>query len=106
MPVSSELCCSAKQSLLCTDQWDAQSTVIRINDSLIERGYVTWFDLTHMKGKHLLPASCGCSVSTIANKEGARVYIVHCASFRKHNGRDERGGRRSCRDAVRRELEV
>ena len=23
----------------------------RINESLIERGYVTWFDLTNMKGK-------------------------------------------------------
>jgi TPP-dependent pyruvate/acetoin dehydrogenase alpha subunit len=32
------------------DQWDAQATVKRINESLIERGYVTWFDLTNMKG--------------------------------------------------------
>ena len=32
------------------DQWDAQATVQRINESLIERGYVTWFDLTNMKG--------------------------------------------------------
>eukprot|EP01046_Picozoa_sp_COSAG06_P023739 COSAG06_NODE_1898_length_8112_cov_11.078747_5_plen_53_part_00 len=23
----------------------------RINESLIERGYVTWFDLTNMKGE-------------------------------------------------------
>ena len=35
----------------CTDQWDAQATVKRINESLIERGYVTWFDLTNMKGE-------------------------------------------------------
>eukprot|EP01046_Picozoa_sp_COSAG06_P027863 COSAG06_NODE_2482_length_6793_cov_10.570511_3_plen_81_part_00 len=34
----------------CTDQWDVQATVKRINESLIERGYVTWFDLTNMKG--------------------------------------------------------
>ena len=27
-----------------------QATITRINDSLIERGYVTWFDLTNMKG--------------------------------------------------------
>jgi hypothetical protein len=33
-----------------TDQWDVQATITRINDSLIERGYVTWFDLTNMKG--------------------------------------------------------
>ena len=32
------------------DQWDVQATIKRINDSLIERGYVTWFDLTNMKG--------------------------------------------------------
>jgi hypothetical protein len=32
------------------DQWDAQAAVKRINESLIERGYVTWFDLTNMKG--------------------------------------------------------
>ena len=32
------------------DQWNAQATVMRINESLIERGYVTWFDLTNMKG--------------------------------------------------------
>ena len=34
-----------------TDQWDAQATVKRINESLIERGFVTWFDLTNMKGE-------------------------------------------------------
>ena len=38
--------------VLCyTDQWNAQATVMRINESLIERGYVTWFDLTNMKGE-------------------------------------------------------
>ena len=31
-------------------QWDRQSTVMRINESLITRGFVTWFDLTNMKG--------------------------------------------------------
>ena len=37
--------------VLCyTDQWNSQATVMRINESLIERGYVTWFDLTNMKG--------------------------------------------------------
>ena len=28
--------------------------MMRINESLIERGYVTWFDLTNMKGELLL----------------------------------------------------
>jgi|EP01046_Picozoa_sp_COSAG06_P004833 hypothetical protein len=36
--------------IACADQWDVQATVKRINASLIERGYVTWFDLTNMKG--------------------------------------------------------
>jgi hypothetical protein len=43
-----------------TDQWDAQATVKRINESLIERGYVTWFDLTNMKGiASALPGASG-----------------------------------------------
>jgi len=29
-------------------QWDYQATVKRINDSLICRGYLTWFDLTYV----------------------------------------------------------
>jgi hypothetical protein len=31
------------------DQWDVQATIQRLNDSLIARGYVTWFDLKDMK---------------------------------------------------------
>ena len=31
-------------------QWSTQSTIARLNESLIARGYVTWFDLTNMKG--------------------------------------------------------
>jgi hypothetical protein len=31
-------------------QWNKQATVQRMNESLIGRGYVTWFDLTNMKG--------------------------------------------------------
>ena len=31
-------------------QWDAQGTIHRINESLMARGYLTWFDLTNMKG--------------------------------------------------------
>ena len=36
--------------LMLSYQWDKQATVKRLNDSLISRGYVTWFDLTNMKG--------------------------------------------------------
>jgi hypothetical protein len=32
------------------DQWSAQVSIQRTNESLIARGYVTWFDLTNMKG--------------------------------------------------------
>ena len=35
---------------LFADQWNVQAAVQRINQSLIARGYVTWFDLTNMKG--------------------------------------------------------
>jgi hypothetical protein len=31
-------------------QWAGQATVKRINESLLNRGFVTWFDLTNMKG--------------------------------------------------------
>ena len=36
--------------MLDADQWDFQATMARLNASLIARGYVTWFDLTNMKG--------------------------------------------------------
>ena len=32
------------------DQWDSQVVIQRVNEWLIARGYVTWFDLTNMKG--------------------------------------------------------
>ena len=32
------------------DQWDKQATIKRVNESLIARGYLTWFDLTNMQG--------------------------------------------------------
>ena len=33
------------------DQWDHQRLVQRVNESLLSRGYLTWFDLTNMKGE-------------------------------------------------------
>ena len=51
-------------SVLCyADQWDAQATVKRINESLIERGYVTWFDLTNMKG--ITSALCAAFIALL-----------------------------------------
>ena len=42
--------CAHARELCVSDQWNVQSTMQRTNDALIERGYVTWFDLTNMKG--------------------------------------------------------
>ena len=39
-----------QKHIMLSYQWDAQTAVERINQSLIARGYVTWFDLTNMKG--------------------------------------------------------
>ena len=39
-------------------QWDDQSILCRTNESLITRGYATWFDLNNMKGN---TADCTCS---------------------------------------------
>ena len=39
-----------QQHIMLSYQWDKQATLQRMNDSLIGRGYVTWFDLTNMKG--------------------------------------------------------
>ena len=39
-----------QQHIMLSYQWDKQATVQRINESLIGRGYVTWFDLSNMKG--------------------------------------------------------
>ena len=46
------------------DQWDVQATIQRLNDSLIARGYVTWFDLKDMK------------------VSGAWLYRLHLSSSR------------------------
>ena len=39
-----------QKHIMLSYQWLSQATVKRINESLISRGYVTWFDLTNMKG--------------------------------------------------------
>ncbi len=42
--------CCDESVLVYADQWDVQATIARLNESLIARGYATWFDLTNMKG--------------------------------------------------------
>jgi hypothetical protein len=61
------LCCAALRcAVLCglthslplhADQWDVQAAIQRVNESLIDRGYVTWFDLTNMKGEYAAAAA-------------------------------------------------
>ena len=42
--------CCDESVLVYADQWDVQATIARLNESLIARGYATWFDMTNMKG--------------------------------------------------------
>ena len=73
--------------LVCTDQWDKQNTIKRVNESLIARGYSTWFDLTNLHGSTIDAMSdaidgaavmlCGIS---LAYKESANVSCS-CSCF-------------------------
>ena len=45
-----EMATEGQMHIMLSYQWDHQQTVMRINESLITRGYQTWFDLTNMKG--------------------------------------------------------
>jgi hypothetical protein len=54
------LCCADSLTHLLpphADQWDVQAAIQRVNESLIDRGYVTWFDLTNMKGEYAAAAT-------------------------------------------------
>ena len=44
-----EMVTEGQMHIMLSYQWDHQ-TVMRINESLITRGYQTWFDLMNMKG--------------------------------------------------------
>ena len=77
-------------------QWGVQATIQRLDESLKRRGYLTWFDLTNMKGELIPPLSARCVLSTRRNAQP----VLACAD-RKHDGRDERCDRGSRRDAVR-----
>ena len=45
-----EVVTEGQMHVMLSYQWDFQAIVQRINDSLITRGYVTWYDLTNMRG--------------------------------------------------------
>ena len=45
-----EMVMEGQKHVMLSYQWDFQATVKRINESLLKRGFVTWFDLTNMKG--------------------------------------------------------
>ena len=53
-----------QKHIMLSYQWDVQAIVQRINDSLLNRGYVTWLDLTHMRGS-VMDASelCACNIN-------------------------------------------
>ena len=76
------------------DQWDVQATIKRANESLIARGYVTWFDLTHMKGSTMDAMSDAI--------EGADVmlYGVSLAYKESANVRTWNAGRLICHACV------
>ena len=45
-----EMVTEGQMHIMFSYQWDYQTTAMRINESLITRGYQTWFDLMNMKG--------------------------------------------------------
>ena len=74
--------------LVGADQWNAQATIQRLNESLIARAYVTWFDLTNMKGSTMDAMSDaieGADVMlygvSLAYKESANVRVASQGMF-------------------------
>ena len=70
------------------DQWSSQATIQRANESLIARGFVTWFDLTNMKGSTMDAMSDaieGADVMlygvSLAYKESANVRVASQGMF-------------------------
>jgi hypothetical protein len=70
------------------DQWNNQATIQRLNESLIARGYLTWFDVTNMKGSTMDAMSDaieGADVMlygvSLAYKESANVRFASQGMF-------------------------
>jgi hypothetical protein len=96
--------------VLYADQWDSQAIVVRTNESLIARRYVTWFDLTNMKGEigamlwSLSQDLCHHLSLESADKSLPHIDVwLHC---RQHDGCDERRDRGSRSHVVWREPEI
>ena len=64
-------------------QWDVQPTIKRINESLQKRGYLTWFDLEHMKG-----STADCMAGAVDGAE-VMLYAVSLAYKESANCRME-----------------
>jgi hypothetical protein len=55
-----------------------QATIQRVNESLIDRGYITWFDLTNMKGNEIL--SC-CALHSFQAVVSCCLPINYCVGW-------------------------
>ena len=84
---SHAFCLSYCDSML-SYQWNVQATIKRLNESLIARAYVTWFDLTNMKGSTMDAMSDaieGADVMvygvSLAYKESANVRVASQGNF-------------------------
>ena len=81
---------------VCPDQWDHQATIKRVNESLIARGYLTWFDLTNMKGARP-------TVSLLVCLARALMHRTCCFNLcRQYSRCHERRDRPERSDALRR----
>jgi hypothetical protein len=79
-----EMAVEGQKHIMLSYQWDAQGTIQRINESLISRGFVTWFDLTNMKGSTM-------DASESSWQQPASPFVIpncdikakghHCSSF-------------------------
>jgi hypothetical protein len=53
-----------------------QATIQRVNESLIDRGYITWFDLTNMKGNDPI-SLCSAFLSSC----GQLLFTNYCVGW-------------------------
>jgi hypothetical protein len=70
---------------LLIDQWNVQATIQRLNEALIARSYVTWFDLTNMKGSTMDAMSDAIEGSDVMLYGVSRAY-KESANVRKSRG--------------------
>ena len=56
----------SQKHVMLSYQWDKQETLMRINDSLISRGCLTWFDLINMKGSTMDAMRCASVMPSLS----------------------------------------